>query len=71
MFYCLGYFVRESEEILFRALGSERKMCYSGDMFDRWTYFSPVEMKRKEWYIKVCVLIYFLIFRAPLSGHPI
>lgn len=70
MFYCLGFLVRESKEILFRALESERKMCYSGDMFDSWIYFSPIEMKRKECYIKVSVFVYFQIIRVPLSGHP-
>lgn len=70
MFYCLGFLVRESKEILFRALESERKMCYSGDMFDSWIYFSPLEMKRKEWYIKVSVFVNFQIIRATLSGHP-
>lgn len=70
MFYCLGFLVRESKEILFRALESERKMCYSGDMFDSWIYFSPIEMKRKECYIKVSVFVYFQIIRATLSGHP-
>lgn len=70
MFYCLGFLVQESKEILFRALESERKMCYSGDMFDSWIYFSPIEMKRKECYIKVSVFVYFQIIRATLSGHP-
>lgn len=70
MFYCLGFLVRESKEILFRALESERKMCYSGDMFDSWIYFSPIEMKRKECYIKVSVFVHFQIIRVQLSGHP-
>lgn len=46
MFYCLGFLVRESKEILFRALESERKMCYSGDMFDSWIFL--VQLKWKE-----------------------
>ncbi|XP_048767998.2 uncharacterized protein LOC125674762 isoform X2 [Ostrea edulis] len=47
-----GFFVRESEEVIFRALEGEGKLCYSGDMFDNWIYFSPVEMKGKDWYTR-------------------
>jgi hypothetical protein len=48
--------VRETEEVIFRALeGGEGKLCYSGDMFDNWIHFSPVEMKSKDWYMRVCI----------------
>lgn len=54
----VGFFVRESEEVIFRALEGEGKLCYSGDMFDNWIYFSPVEMKGKDWYTRVCIFIF-------------
>jgi hypothetical protein len=54
----LGFLVRETEEVIFRALqGGEGKLCYAGDMFDNWIYFSPVEMKNKDWYTKVYIYI--------------
>ena len=53
----LGFIVRESEEVIYRAREAAGNMCYSGDMFDNWTYFGPVEMIEKDWYCKVCQYI--------------
>nr|XP_022303825.1 uncharacterized protein LOC111111255 isoform X2 [Crassostrea virginica]XP_022303826.1 uncharacterized protein LOC111111255 isoform X2 [Crassostrea virginica]XP_022303827.1 uncharacterized protein LOC111111255 isoform X2 [Crassostrea virginica] len=47
-----GVIVRESEEVIFRACEAAGQMCYSGDMFDNWTYFGPVEMMEKDQYSK-------------------
>nr|XP_022286977.1 uncharacterized protein LOC111099804 [Crassostrea virginica]XP_022286978.1 uncharacterized protein LOC111099804 [Crassostrea virginica] len=47
-----GFIVRESEEVIFRALEAVGQLCYSGDMFDNWTYFGPVEMIEKDRYSK-------------------
>lgn len=44
-------------------------MCYFGDMFDSWIYFSLIEMKRKECYIKVSVFVYFQIIRVLFSRY--
>ena len=43
--------------MIYRAREAAGKMCYSGDMFDNWTYFGPVEMKEKDRYSKVCQCI--------------
>ena len=40
--------------MIFRAREAVGQLCYSGDMFDNWTYFGPVELKEKDWYCKVC-----------------
>ena len=53
----LGFIFRESEEVIFRAREAAGKLCYSGDMFDNWTYFGPVEMMEKDQYSKVCQCI--------------
>ena len=53
----LGFIVRESKEVIYRAREAAGKMCYSGDMFDNWTYFGPVEMIEKDQYNKVCQCI--------------
>ncbi|XP_061166873.1 uncharacterized protein LOC133175777 [Saccostrea echinata] len=47
-----GFLVRETEEIVSRALEGEGMMYYSGDMFDSWFYFSPVERRDEGWYKK-------------------
>ena len=53
----LGFIVRESKEVIYRAREAVGNMCYSGDMFDNWTYFGPVEMIEKDQYNKVCQCI--------------
>ena len=47
--------------MIFRALEAAGQMCYSGDMFDDWTYFGPVEMMEKDRYSKVCLCIIFVL----------
>ena len=47
--------------MIFRALEAAGKICYSGDMFDNWTYFGPVEMMEKDRYSKVCLCIIFVL----------
>ncbi|XP_062570379.1 uncharacterized protein LOC134232432 [Saccostrea cucullata] len=47
-----GFLVRETEEVVFTALAGEGMMYYSGDVFDDWFYFSPVERREEDWYQK-------------------
>lgn len=45
-----GFMKREPEECIFRTLQDEGKLYYSGDMFDSWIYFNPIDLKNREWY---------------------
>ncbi|XP_078318909.1 uncharacterized protein LOC111100086 [Crassostrea virginica] len=45
-------FTKRIREVIFRAREAAGQMCYSGDMFDNWTYFGPVEMIEKDQYNK-------------------
>ncbi|XP_062570380.1 uncharacterized protein LOC134232433 [Saccostrea cucullata] len=47
-----GFLVRETEEVVFTALAGEGMMYYSGDVFDDWFYFRPVERRDEDWYQK-------------------
>ncbi|XP_063409402.1 uncharacterized protein LOC134692792 isoform X2 [Mytilus trossulus] len=54
--YTEGFMKREPEECIFRTLQDKGKLYYSGDMFDSWIYFSPINLKDREWYKQNCDL---------------
>ncbi|CAG2188712.1 unnamed protein product [Mytilus edulis] len=54
--YTEGFMKREPEECIFRTLQDQGKLYYSGDMFDSWIYFSPIDLKDREWYEQNCDL---------------